>query len=348
VGASFCPCGAACDAEPALGTCRTLAISCITKTECPTGMRCVVPDSAWCPLAEGPQPGVCVEEMDEGCWASEDCLPYLRCSPDRICTDLDGCDEPNEGGVCTSFVKEGNCCVSHQECGPSYQCRNSTSYLTCPPDVTSVCLPEPKIGKSCWNYQDCPEAMVCNKVNICGCNARCYKSHEGYCEAASGNYCNGDIDCGTDYTCATDHECELNPCAVDPDCPTAGRCHAKSEGCWNHNVCETTEYCKGLEVCPPDSACPDTDKAGSCAPKGQLGECCDSYLGCGSGLRCVSAVTKSSCALDLTSVCVPYGQFNELCYTDTDCAENRKCSDQQICACGDCEALPKAGTCVLK
>ena len=102
--------------------------------------------------------------------------------------------------------------------------------------------------------------------------------------------------------------------------------------------------------CPADATCPEVDKPGLCAPEEEAGGCCDSYFACGTGLRCVSAVSKTSCKLDVSAICVPFGVFNSACYTDEECSPNRECSGQQMCACGleGCDTPPKPGNCVLK
>ena len=216
---------------------------------------------------------------------------------------------------------------------------------------TSVCLPKPVYGLSCWNYDDCPAAQVCIKARICACGARCFKSRRGYCEPASIQNCNMDIDCGDEYSCARDLECVVNPCYATEDCPLGGKCEPDVPGqCWTHKECGDDNYCKGLRICPANAECADIDKPGECAPTEDAGGCCDSYFACGPGLRCISSVEKNECELDISAVCVPYGQYNSVCYTDSDCAPSRECMGVKICACGldGCDDPPQAGACVLK
>ena len=243
------------------------------------------------------------------------------------------------------------CCDSHLDCDPEFECRNSNTSFTCPPTSTAVCLPKPEFGLTCWNYKDCPDSQVCIKARLCACGARCFKSSRGFCEPASQQNCNADIDCGSNYSCARDLECVVNPCFSTNDCPLGGMCKPDVPGsCWTHQECGDGNYCKGLRICPSDATCPEDDKPGMCAPEEEKGGCCDSYFACGVGLQCISAVSKTGCKLDISAVCVPYGVFNTDCYTDDDCSPNRKCEGQSICACGleDCNTPVAAGKCVLK
>ena len=352
-GGHVCPCADRfCLEGDTLGSCRTLAIPCKSDAECSPGMRCVIPDSATCPSAAPPTKGVCVQEVDQGCWSSDDCSAIERCSQERVCTHVGGCTEPNVSGVCLPFVDEGTCCDSHRECGPGYECRNSNTSSTCPPNPTAVCLPEPDYGESCWNYLDCPTGLVCNKSWVCACNARCKKSHMGYCSLPTGQNCKTDIDCGTSYSCARDWECTVNPCYNTTNCPLAGSCQPVEAGkCWNHNGCGSGQYCQGLRVCPSDVECADPDKPGVCAPEGDSGDCCDSFYGCASGLRCVSGIGQTECALDLASSCVPTLSTSEkyvICYVAEDCAPGRRCEGAEVCPCGltGCDHPPVAGSCV--
>ena len=339
---------------PNPGVCRTEARACQDDAGCGPGMRCVLADRGWC-AAPGvapapPAEGLCVPLADDGCWAKADCLPFERCTAEVICDDPAGCDAPNKPGFCTSPPLEGDCCTSHKECGPGYECRNSDTTMTCPPMDTATCLPVPDYGDSCWNFMDCPAGMVCNRVHVCPCNARCWRSHEGACELASEQYCNSDIDCGGEYTCARDLECLFNPCISSDDCGLGGECHLTLPGqCWSHAECGEGSYCKGLSLCPSDTTCPDNDQPGQCAPQEDAGACCQSYFACGAGLRCLSTVTKTECKLDPSSVCVPFGTYNQDCFSDADCAPNRQCVGAKVCACGvqSCTDAPQAGTCQI-
>ena len=348
--ANVCGCGSdGCVSVP--GTCHTPLSACTGEGDCVPGMRCVPPDIAYCP-GEGPAAlSVCVPDVPTGCWASGDCETGERCIGEVICLDPAGCSEANIPGKCVSQGVKDVCCGSHLDCAPGFECRNSNTYKTCPPSSTSVCLPKPEYGISCWNYQDCPESQVCLKARICACGARCFKSGRGFCEPASQQVCNSDLDCGGSYSCARDLECVVNPCNATDDCPLGGQCHADMPGsCWNHKDCGDGSYCKGLRICPADAICDDIDKAGECAPKEEVGACCDSYFACTTGLRCMSSVAKTQCTLDVSSVCVPYGVFNQSCFSDAECAENRICMGQKMCACGleGCDDPPTPGQCVLK
>ena len=346
-GAELCACGDDCPDGSTPGTCRTVAVPCQTDSGCAPGMRCVVPDQAWCPDEDAPNQGVCVEVVDAECWSTDDCSGQTRCAAERVCQDPAGCAEPNVPGDCRDPVLEGDCCDSHIECVAGHECRNSNTTKTCPPQSTAVCLPEPIYGETCWNYLDCPESYVCDEVRICACGARCFRNNNGFCSPAKGHNCQSDNDCGSNYTCARDYECVANPCFVNNDCSLGGTCHPAQEGsCWHPYECGDGNYCKGLRVCPANTTCLDPDKPGVCASQGDAGDCCDSYYGCGQGLRCVSVVGKSGCALDASAICVPYTQYN----THEDCEENRKCSGAQMCFCNDpeCEGPPQAGACVFE
>ena len=357
--ATLCACGDA-ECESVAGTCRTQVTPCELDQECGPGMRCIAPDISYCPFegadndASKKAPGpahVCVPEVETGCWSSDDCGKDQRCLVDTVCIASGGCAEPNVPGKCEAKADKDTCCTSHNDCQDGLECRNSNSFQTCPPAPTAVCLPKPDFGINCWNYEDCPDAQVCIKSRICACGARCFKSGRGWCEPASQQGCNSDLDCGESYSCARDLECVLNPCNATHNCPLGGLCQPDVPGsCWNHKDCGDGNYCKGLRICPVDAICDEIDKPGECAPKEDVGACCDSYLACKGGLRCVSGINKSQCSLDVTSICVPYGVFNESCFTDAECADNRQCVGQTMCGCGieGCDALPAPGNCVLK
>jgi hypothetical protein len=358
-GATVCECGGD-DCENVAGTCHTEVVPCEDDLGCGPGMRCIAPDETFCPFDGGDEdvakqsPGperLCVADVKSGCWSRGDCAHDERCLTDVVCVDPAGCAPPNTPGKCESRAEKDTCCTSHQDCQEGLECRNSNSYQTCPPAPTAVCLPKPDFGINCWNYEDCPDAQVCIKSRICACGARCFKSGRGWCEPASAMGCNSDLDCGESYSCARDLECVLNPCNASNNCPLGGMCEPDMPGsCWNHKDCGDGNYCQGLRICPADAVCDEIDKPGACAPKEEIGACCDSYLACQPGLRCVSGINESQCKLDVTSICVPYGVFNESCFTDEECADNRHCVGQVMCGCGieGCDVVPAAGQCVLK
>lgn len=349
-GGSVCPDGdTTCETPTSKGLCLTLPQVCDNESDCGPGLRCVVPDIFVCPDTDAPTEGICVPEKDEGCWSNNDCPFNLRCASEEICVDPAGCADSHYAGFCDTFPQEGDCCVSHADCASDHECRNNNTTATCPPNATAVCVPKPTLGEECYNYFDCPAGLVCNNAFICACNARCWRSRMGDCALPSEQYCNADTDCGTDSTCARDWECLSNPCYNTNDCALGGKCQADAVGqCWAHHQCESGQFCKGLKVCPSNTTCPQNDEAGSCAPKDDVGACCDSYYACAPGTRCVSAASNTECKLDVSSTCVPLTVFNQTCFTDEDCAESRKCDGQTVCACGQQDCTPAEGTCVLK
>jgi len=348
-GGVVCPQGETCEAPTQKGLCLTKPVACTTDSECKPGLRCAIPDTYYCPGEDDPVEGVCVPELDEGCWNNDDCSGQLRCASEFICTDPEGCAEPHKAGFCFIYPIEGDCCVSHRDCGPGFQCRNNNTTETCPPNATAVCVPEPVIGETCYNYFDCPAGLVCNNAFICACNARCWRSMMGDCELPSEQFCNANTDCGTDSTCARDWECLFNPCFNTQDCALGGKCQKDKPGqCWSHYDCEADHYCKGLAICPSNTTCPQNDEPGVCAPEEEAGACCNSYFACGDGTRCVSAATNTECVLDVSSTCVPFTQFNVTCYSDEDCADSRYCEGQVVCPCGAEDCTPQEGNCVLK
>lgn len=333
--------------EDALGTCRTLPQACTSDAECGVAMRCVVPDALICPDSPTPDQGVCVPRVDDRCWTSADCPHFERCSGEVICTDPEGCERANEAGVCRDKVAMRDCCSSHDECAPGLECRNSNSSMTCPPDISSVCLPAPVFGETCWNALDCPDGNMCSRVIICGCNGKCRWFNQGSCEVPTN--CTSNAQCGTDSVCARDPECIASPCTTTATCNQGGRCQLKVEGrCWTHDECGAGNYCEGLRVCPADTECPAPDSPGLCAPRAELGECCTSYRGCEGGLRCVSVGARSGCFIDITSVCVPAVTFGTDCFADDDCGPGQRCEGAAICPCGvdSCTGPPLAGSCV--
>jgi hypothetical protein len=351
-GADLCGCEDLCPTGASVaGTCRTLVSTCKKDVDCGVGLVCATPDQAWCPDKPNPVNGVCVPEVDEGCWNADDCKGDERCAAEVICTDLAGCSQPNTPGFCLPYPLKGDCCDSHLDCEPGMECRNSNTTVTCPPTTSAVCLPAPKYGEDCWNYLDCPSGQACNKAWICACNARCGKSHEGWCGSMMGQGCHTDVDCGTGYTCVRDEQCKLNPCYNSAECPTAGTCKSNINAyCWSNNSCGGGQYCDGLRVCPVDTTCEDPDQPGVCAPLEQIGECCDSYKACEAGGRCISAVNGTGCILDVSSICVPYVQFNITCFSNDDCEPSRECQGAALCPCGlaGCDDPPAPGSCVLK
>ena len=352
-GASVCACGELCPGgSDVAGHCETPTLSCQGSDDCPGGMRCVIPDTWHCPGDPTPSSGVCVEQVDKGCWQAGDCGPGQRCVGELICTKASGCSEPNHPGTCNLPGDDDNCCDSHLDCGPDLTCRNSNTTVTCPPNPTAVCLPDPKYGEQCWNYLDCGPGDVCNFSFVCACSARCAKSHMGFCGSPIGQPCKTSIDCGSGYACAKDEECMINPCFDGTfDCAIGGLCQPDlPDQCWSQFQCGADEYCAGLQVCPVNTQCSVPDVPGVCTPLRAAGECCDSWYACELGLRCVSAVTKSACTIDVSSVCVPKTDDKVSCFSDEDCDPSRTCVGAQVCACElqGCDSPPIAGICELK
>lgn len=350
-GASLCGCKDDGCTASTIGQCRTKTVTCSGDADCPVAMRCVRPDQGLCLEPGGAvgdsQDGVCVEDVDGGCWQAGDCHIDLRCGDEKVCRDPAGCDAPNVPGDCKAKVKRWDCCDAHNDCGPGYQCRNQDSSLTCPPSSSAVCLNEPIFGESCWNVEDCPAGKSCYRVWICGCNGKCYFNNMGQCETPTN--CQSDADCGEGWVCAKDPECLSSPCTTISTCQVGGQCQVKVEGgCWNHDECGSGRYCEGLKICPSDTSCAIPDQPGICADRAGLGECCTSFRGCEPGLRCVSVGQRSGCKTDFTSVCVPAVTPGTSCFADDDCDLTQRCEGASICPCGldDCEGPPRAGACV--
>ncbi|PIE17410.1 MAG: hypothetical protein CSA66_05895 [Proteobacteria bacterium] len=347
-GAQICDCDAeeGCASTP--GECRTPVLGCGDASECPAGMRCVIPDAFHCPGAPDPTRGICVEAVDEGCWSGDDCASFMRCGGEVVCVEAQGCEAPNSPGVCRDKVLMRDCCSSHVDCEDGTECRNGNSSLTCPPDVSAVCLPSPQYGETCWNFEDCPDGFVCNRSWICHCNGQCFWNRQGACEAP--RYCQADVDCGTDEVCAKDPECIASPCTTQQTCSPGGQCQPRIAGrCWNHNECAAGEYCQDLRICPPDQDCVAPDAPGLCAPRAAAGQCCTSHRGCEPGLRCVSVASMTGCFLDITAVCVPAIVTGNDCFAHEDCGPGQACSGARVCPCGvdGCTSPPQAGACVV-
>lgn len=352
-GASLCGCNEDGCSESVIGQCKTRMIPCAGDAECPTAMRCILPDQAYCPYGEDgepiAQPGVCVERVDVGCWEKSDCAPELRCGAEVVCRDPAGCDPPNRAGECRDKVKRWDCCDAHDECQDGYECRNQDSSLTCPPSSSAVCLNEAVFGERCWNVEDCPAGLSCYRVWICGCNGKCYFNRQGECEVPSN--CQTNLDCGEGYVCAVDPECFASPCTTASTCTSGGQCQLVVDGgCWTHDECGAGRYCEGLRICPADTTCTVPDQPGICADRAGLGECCTSFKGCEPGLRCLSPAQRSGCKIDHTSVCVPAQTPGASCYGDEDCDAQQRCDGARICPCGveTCTDPPSAGTCVAR
>jgi hypothetical protein len=346
VGADICGCNEDGCTTSTIGTCRTLVTRCVGDGDCPTGTRCSIPDTAWCPGGDEPEAGVCVPLSDSGCWNSSECTGSTRCAAEVVCDREGGCSAPNRPGICDQFVRKWDCCNSHLECGPGLECRNQNSSATCPPQESAVCVPIPVPGETCWNYEDCPQGLACQKVIICGCNGRCIFNRIGQCERPTN--CEANTDCGTDAVCARNAECILSPCGSVSTCPFGGTCEDKVDGfCWNHESCPSGQFCANLQVCSPDTTCAFPNTPGTCEPRVGLGECCSSYRGCQPGLRCISAGTGSGCSLDTTSVCVPATAVTGTCYSDEDCDRTEFCEAEHVCPCGldECEGDPRPGRC---
>lgn len=346
-GASVCGCNEDGCTESVVGHCKTSVVECGGDAECPSTMRCVLPDQALCPDEAAPTRGVCVEKVDGGCWDAADCHTDLRCAGEKICRKPGGCDAPNVPGNCIEKAKRWQCCDAHNDCAAGFDCRNSDSTVTCPPSASAVCLNEPTYGENCWNVEDCPAGLACVRVWICGCNGKCFFNHMGYCEPPTN--CQSDIDCGEGAVCARDPECFYSPCTTAATCQIGGLCQPKIEGgCWTHDECGAGNYCEGLRICPSDTTCSLPDQPGLCAPRKKLGECCTSFRGCEAGLRCLSPSQGTGCTLDLTSVCVPALTPGNSCYGDDDCDESQRCEGERVCPCGveSCATPPAAGTCI--
>lgn len=347
-GANLCGCDEDGCTESTIGTCRTLRLDCDADGDCPTAMRCVEPDRTLCPTEpQAAGRGVCVEVSDTGCWASSECGPDTRCGGESVCTEAAGCVAANRPGTCQVLADRWDCCDSHAECAPGFECRNQDSSITCPPTNSAVCLPIPEYGERCWNLNDCPDGLACNRVWICGCNGKCYFNRIGACEVPL--FCATDNECGVGYTCAREPECFASPCTTASTCQSGGKCQVKVEGgCWSHDECGAGNYCEGLKVCPADLECPVPDQPGLCQPRAPLGECCTSFRGCQAGLRCVSVAQRTGCKTDFTAVCVPAITPGNSCYADDDCDTNQRCDGARICPCGveTCTDPPAAGQCV--
>ncbi len=350
-GAQVCACGDLCPGPDIAGTCKTLMTPCVSQGDCPGGQRCVIPDAAWCPDSGTPTQGVCVEDVDSGCWRATDCGFNKRCTAEKICLDPSGCNEPNTPGTCNVLSIEDGCCDSHLDCIDGTRCRNANTTITCPPQPTAVCLPEPQFGERCWNYLDCSDGDVCNFNFICSCGSRCKNSHMGWCGSPIGQPCKTNVDCGSGYSCAKDEECPVNPCFDGNfDCSIGGLCQPNLPGaCWSQFQCGGDSYCADLQVCPANTECNEPDIPGACTPFRLLGECCDSHYACEPGLRCVSGATKTACTLDVSSVCVQRTDDKINCFSDADCDPSRTCVGAEVCLCGleGCDSLPKPGTCEL-
>lgn len=355
IGPQVCNCNDICptgSSQP--GTCQTKKLSCSTDDDCTPGMECIIADAAWCPDEGPPQTGVCVESKDDVCWNTDQCGFNQHCTSETICLDASGCTDANQAGFCQTFTKLGDCCTSHRDCAEGFECRNSNTAMTCPPNGTATCVPTPQYGESCWNYLDCPENLVCNQAYVCACSSKCAKSRIGWCGSPFGQPCKTNVDCGGGFTCAIDIECKLNPCFSGSDCSVSGKCQQNAlDACWRHEDCGGGNYCKGLRICPAEIGnCTDPDVAGTCAPLEEIGGCCDSYKACGAGLRCVSSVYETACTLDVSSVCVPkWDNSSPLsCFTDDDCDPSRECVGSTVCACEQdgCDDDPAAGVCALK
>lgn len=350
-GALVCTCGELCPTGVSqLGHCRTTTTPCVKSTDCASGMRCVLPDRAYCVESPPPTVGVCVEDVDTGCWGADDCPAGQRCASERVCTDPSGCSESNRAGNCVEPAREDECCDSHRECRPGWSCRNASSDVTCPPTDTASCLPLPIFGETCWNAFDCPPGLVCDGVRLFACGSLTF-NRGGFCIQADGLPCLTAADCGQGYACAKDEDCAVNPCVNGVNCPVAGTCRPRAPGtCWSHSECGAGNWCKGLQVCPVNDTCTYPDEPGVCAPRGEAGDCCSSYKGCAGGFQCLSAATKTGCFLDVSSVCVPTTTFNQTCFSNSDCLPSRECVGAKICPCGvdACATPPQAGTCELK
>lgn len=346
-GATLCGCKDDGCTQSVVGQCRTRTIDCGADADCPTAMRCAVPDQSLCPDEAAPTRGVCVAQVDGGCWQKADCHPDLRCGDEEICRDPAGCDAPNRAGTCREKVKRWDCCDSHNDCIDGYECRNQDSSLTCPPSSSAVCLAAPIFGEGCWNVEDCPAGLSCYRVWICGCNGKCYFNRQGNCEPPSN--CQTNFDCGEGFVCARDPECFLSPCTTAATCNSGGQCQEKVEGgCWTHDECGEGKYCEGLRICPSDTTCTVPDQPGICADRAGLGECCTSFKGCEPGLRCLSPAQRSGCKVDNTSVCVPAVTPGTSCFGDDDCDALQRCEGAIVCPCGvdNCTAEPQPGQCV--
>jgi len=345
-GATVCGCNEDGCQGSVVGQCHTPVIKCSGDGECPVATKCTISDRAYCPNGPEANEGICVPLNDEGCYNSSECNPNVRCGAEVICDRAEGCRAPNHPGICDTKVRKWDCCNSHLECGAGLECRNQNTSQTCPPNASAICVPIPVPGESCWNVNDCPQGLACQRTITCGCNARCRYNRIGQCELPTN--CQANIDCGTESVCARDAECILSPCSSVSTCPFGGTCQDKVEGfCWNHESCASGEYCEGLKVCPPDTTCPYPNSPGVCQTRAQLGECCTSYKGCVPGLRCTSPGTGTGCTLDTTSVCVPATAIQGTCYGDEDCDRTEFCQGEEVCPCGleDCEGAPRPGTC---
>ncbi len=304
------PCGKGlCVAARAIGT------SCVALNECGFGMVCGV--NGRCRPYREPI-------------AHEVCDPGESCGPEATCVSAGIC-WPKGTYKASCTLKSGG---DDPLCSVGWQCNQAKN---------GVCLPAKEPGDACNAKKGCPAGLVCadgscahpasngqpcskDRVNCTGADRACRPGASGKLICAplpeAGQPCLAPGDAKKPgQRCTVQHYCD----------PASGLC----QPWYGHGQpCATPAECKGDTVCfggkclgnaAIGAACSVDNgwscgsgawcKAGSCVPRGTLGEACDpKYSSCQGGLRCDG------------NQCAPQSQKGGPCASSSDCADGLACT----------------------
>ena len=143
---------------------------CFIDAHCPEGQICAGGGF-------GGYPGSCVNQnMGDGCWRNDDCIPGEVCLGEQICPCDALCDAPDEPGACHT-PGDGDCCFGPDDCLQGYACATPNNA-----GGFGVCKPNPD-GVGCWIDEHCGPDQSCVGVIICPCDADCAVGDSpGMCE----------------------------------------------------------------------------------------------------------------------------------------------------------------------